>query len=165
MPEIILDACVLSNFALSHSFHILRSCYEGHAYVSSFVAAENLKGFLSGYNELEEVKKALVEQWLIETTLNDLEEKDLFETLSVSLGVGEASSIAIAKIRGFTFASDDRVARREASLLGVSLTGTVGILRKAVKMKLVTLRKGELILTRMKEKGFYSPLKSLSELM
>ena len=136
-----------------------------HAYVSSFVAAENLKGFLSGYNELEEVKKALVEQWLIETTLNDLEEKDLFETLSVSLGVGEASSIAIAKIRGFTFASDDRVARREASLLGVSLTGTVGILRKAVKMKLVTLRKGELILSRMKEKGFYSPLKSLSELM
>ena len=129
------------------------------------MAAENLKGFLSGYNELEEVKKALVEQWLIETTLNDLEEKDLFETLSVSLGAGEASSIAIAKIRGFTFASDDRVARREASLLGVSLTGTVGILRKAVKMKLVTLRKGELILSRMKEKGFYSPLKSLSELM
>ena len=77
------------------------------------MAAENLKGFLSGYNELEEVKKALVEQWLIETTLNDLEEKDLFETLSVSLGVGEASSIAIAKIRGFTFASDDRVARTE----------------------------------------------------
>ena len=164
MHEIILDACVLSNFALSRSFHILKSSYEGYAYVSSFVAAENLRGFLSGYTGLREAMKA-VDQWLIETNVEGKEEKILFETLSVSLGAGEASSIAIAKVRGFTFASDDRSARREASLLGVPLTGTVGILYKAVKMKLITLRKGEIVLSRMKEKGFYSPVKSLKELM
>ena len=163
MPKVIFDACVLSNFALSRSLHILKSCYEGYAYISSFVAAENLRGFLSGYVELEEVRKA-VDHWLIETSIEGREEKTLFETLSVSLGAGEASSIAIAKVRGFTFASDDRGARKEAGLLGIPLTGTVGILHKAVKMKLITLHNGDLILSRMNEKGFYSPVKSLKEL-
>ena len=124
MPKIILDACVLSNFALSRSFQILKSCYEGHAYISSFVAAENMRGFLNGYAELEEVRKA-VDHWLIETSIEGKEEKTLFETLSISLGAGEASSIAIGKVRRFTFASDDRVARREATYLEVPLTGTV----------------------------------------
>ncbi|MCC7201177.1 MAG: DUF3368 domain-containing protein [Nitrospirae bacterium] len=164
MPDIILDACVLSNFALSHSLHILRSCYKDHAYVSSFVTVENLKGILSGYRELGEIRKALADEWLIEVSLDDTKEKAFFENLSVSLGAGEASSIAIAKVRGFVFASDDRVARREAELLGVPVTGTVGILYKAAKMKLITLRKADNILNRMIEKGIYSPVKSLREL-
>ena len=163
MPKVLFDACVLSNFALSGSLHILKSCYEGYAYMSSFVAAENLRGFLSGNTELDEVRKA-VDTWLIETSIEGKEEKTLFETLSVSLGAGEASSIAIAKVRGYTFASDDRAARRDAAYLEVPLTGTLGILWKAVNMKLITLGNGDIILSSMCKKGFYSPVKSLKEL-
>ena len=88
-------------------------------------------------------------------------EKALFQTLSVSLGLGEASSIAIAKTRGYVFACDDKTARREASLLEVKLTGTIGILKKAVKTKIVGPKKANRVLAKMKASGFYSPTSSI----
>ncbi len=127
--------------------------------------AEILKGLLKGYKELLDVKMALAEGWLIETPLKDIKEKTLFETLSTSLGSGESSSIAVAKNRGLTFASDDLVARREAILLNVPLTGTVGILVKAINSKVITLHRGETILTLMKEHGFYAPVESIGALI
>lgn len=165
MPEIVLDTCVLSNFALSRSLFILQSCYSRQVYITSFVMAEILKGLLKGYKELSGIKKALSEGWMIETSLKNIKEKTLFETLSISLGSGESSSIAVAKNRGLTFATDDLVARREAILLNVPLTGTVGILIKAINSKVITLQKGETILTHMKEHGFYAPVSSLHELI
>ena len=164
MPEIILDTCVFSNFALSHSLDILKRCYHQDIHVTSFVVGEILKGFHQGYRELGEINKALAEEWVTETKFQGKEERALFVTLSVSLGAGEASSIAIAKHRGFTFASDDLTARREANLLGITLTGTLGILLKAVQLKLITLKKGDGVLNRMKEEGFYTPVKSLKDI-
>ena len=81
----------------------------------------------------------------------------------LSLGLGEASSIAIAKARGFVFASDDRAAWREAKLMDVKLTGTLGILKKALKHNTIDLKNGNLILAKMIKVGFYSTVKSLKE--
>lgn len=122
MPEIVFDNCVLSNFALSGSLNIIKELYANRSFITDFVAAENIKGILKGYKELSRIKDAIRDKWLKEIILNTPEEKALFETLSVSLGFGEASSIAAAKARGFIFACDDKVARKEASLLGVRLT-------------------------------------------
>ncbi|MBE0461526.1 MAG: hypothetical protein IBX60_07825 [Candidatus Aminicenantes bacterium] len=72
----------------------------------------------------------------------------MYETLSVSLGLGEASGMALVKSRGFIFVCDDRAARREAGLLDVKLTGTLGILKKAVRHKTIDLNEGRLILSR-----------------
>jgi predicted nucleic acid-binding protein len=60
--------------------------------------------------------------------------------LSISLGLGEASSLAVAACRGFRFASDDQAARREAGRLGVGLTGTIGILAKAVRLRICDIK-------------------------
>lgn len=117
--------------------------------------AETLKGIQSGHRELAAVKIAVAEGWLLEISLQEDEEKALFEDLSLSLGLGESAGIAVAKVRG----------RREASLFGVPLTGTMGILCKAIRKKVITLGKGEIILRRMKEKGFYSPADSLKALL
>lgn len=161
MPEIIPDTCVLSNFALSRSLFILQSCYAHQIYITHFVLTEILKGLQKGYKELSGIKRALSDGWIVETTFKDAKERELFETLTVSLGTGESSSIAVAKGRGFTFASDDLAARREATLLNVPLTGTIGILLKAVNSGVITLRRGEAIFTNMKEHGFYAPVASL----
>ncbi|MCX6564144.1 MAG: DUF3368 domain-containing protein [Candidatus Aminicenantes bacterium] len=91
-------------------------------------------------------------------------EKALFENLSVSLGCGEASSIAAAKERNLIFASDDKVARREAARFGVKLTGTLGILKKAVKTKVISEKEADAILMKMTAAGFYSPIKSIKEM-
>jgi len=162
MPEIIFDSCCLSNFALSDSILIARDLYGGSVFITEFAAAEILQGIRRGHKGLVIIKEALQEGWFKEVGLRTKKEKSLFETLSVSLGLGEASSIAVAKARGFIFASDDKVARRDAELLEIGLTGTIGILRKAVRNDVIDLKQGNLILREMVVQGFYSPVSSLS---
>jgi predicted nucleic acid-binding protein len=164
MPEIIFDCCCISNFALSDSLFILKDLTSESAVITNFVSAEIMRGIQQAHRDLAKITEALREGWLREVDLKGKKEKSLYETLSVSLGLGEASSIAVAKVREFIFACDDRAARREAGLLGVKLTGTLGLLKKAVRDKIITLKEGNLILKRMKEKGFYSSVKSLGEI-
>lgn len=163
MPEIIFDCCCISNFALTDSFFILKNLYNQSAAITNFVSAELMKGIQQGHKDLAKVQGAFKEGWLEEIALSSKKEKSLYETLSVSLGLGEASSIAAAKSRDYVFACDDREARREAGLLDVKLTGTVGILKKAVERGTVDRGEGNRILTKMVEAGFYSPLKSLTK--
>lgn len=164
MPEVIFDCCCLSNFALSDSLFILENLFRKSASITNFVSAEIMRGIQQGHKDLVKVQEALREGWLKEAVLASKKEKSLYEALSVSLGIGEASSLALAKERGFIFACDDRAARREAGLLDVKLTGTLGILKKAVRNKTIDLKEGDLILARMVEKGFYSSVSSLKEI-
>lgn len=165
MPEVVFDACVLSNFALSDSFHIIRTLYKGAAFMTPFVNAEITKGIQARHELLREVKSAVKLGLIKEISLAGAEENSLFESLSRCLGSGEASSIAVAKRRGLTFASDDKVARREAARLGVKLTGTLRILKKAVLMKILTAKEADGILEKMTASGFYTPFKSIREVL
>jgi predicted nucleic acid-binding protein len=164
MPEVLFDTCVLSNFALSDSLYLIKGLHPRSAYVTSLVLAENLRGIQKGYMKLGRIQEALLEGWLTEVTLERKKEKALFNSLVISLGLGEGSAIAVAKARGFVFACDDRLARREANLLGVELTGTLGILLKAVRSKIISCAEADTVLKKMIRYGFYSPVKSLSEL-
>jgi len=164
MPEVIFDSCVISNFAITDALRILKRLYEGRAYLTDFVYVEIIRGIQSGNEKLEVISLALRDGWLKETTLKGKEEKILFERLSLSLGAGEASCIAVAGNRGYVFASDDRTARNEAAILKVSLTGTIGIIYRAVKKKFINLNEGNELLREMIRSGFYSPVKSLGEI-
>ena len=163
MPEIIFDCCCISNFALSDSMSLLESLYGQTACITNFVSAEILRGIQQGHKDLVRVQEAIKTGWPKEVVLSSKKEKSLFEALSVSLGLGEASSIAVAKSRGYVFACDDRAARRDAGLLSVKLTGTIGIIRKAANQKIVNLNEGNRILTKMIDEGFYSSVKSLED--
>jgi predicted nucleic acid-binding protein len=164
MPEIVFDTCAVSNFALADALDILAGLYRGRAYITGFVAAEILRGIQAGHARLDGIPKAVRDGWLKETGLKRGEEKKLFEALSVSMGLGEASSIAVAKKRGFVLASDDRAARMEAGRLGVSMTGTLGILAKAVRTGTCDLCAADDHLKKMIEAGFFSPVRSLGEI-
>jgi len=164
MHEIILDCCCLSNFALSKSLFILKNLYSNSAFVIEFVSAEILRGIQRGHKDLAKIQDSLREGWLKEIVLSTKKEKSLYETISVSLGLSEVSSIAVAKSRGFFFACDDRTARRETGFLDIKLTGTLGILKKAVRNRIIRLKDGNLILAEMIAKGFYSSVSSLKEI-
>jgi len=140
VPEIVFDCCTVSNFALAGAMGVLEELYKGQAHITDFVAAEVLRGIQVGHSRLEAVPAAVRSGWLKQTGLRTGKEKGLFESLSRSLGLGEASTIAVAKGRGFMVASDDRVARTEAGARGVALTGTLGILVKAVRSGVCDLR-------------------------
>ena len=163
MPEIIFDCSCLSNFALSDALFVLENLYSKSAYITNFVSAEIMRGIQQGHKDLARIQEALRKGWLEEVVLSSKKEKSLYETLSVSLGLGEASSIAVAKSRGVVIACDDRAARREAGLMDVKLTGTIGILKKAVRQKTINLNVGNRILANMIESGFYSPVKTLNK--
>lgn len=165
MPEILFDTCVLSNFALSGSLPLLKSLYSQSAFITDLVVLENLRGIQKGHASLNAVRQAVDEGWLHEVSCSTSEEKRLFETLSLSLGAGEASCIAIAARRGYVFACDDRAARREATLCGVVLTGTIGILVKAVKVGAVDLKEANALLKKMVRSGFYAPVGRITEEM
>jgi predicted nucleic acid-binding protein len=164
MPEIIFDCCCISNFALSGSLFILETLYGQNARITNFVFAEILRGIQQGHKDMMKVQEALREGLLKEFVLSSKKEKTLFEILSISLGLGEAFSIAAAKSRGCVFACDDRAARREAGLQEVKLIGTVGIIKKALRQGTINLSEGNRILAKMVETGFYSPVKSLKEI-
>ena len=164
MPEIVFDACVISNFALAGALGILEGLYRNKACIIDIVSIEILRGIQSGHARLEAIPKAVRAGWLKETGLRSGKEKTLFEMLSVSLGLGEASSIAVAKRRGCHFASDDKMARAEAARLGVPLTGTLGILVKAVRAGVCDLEAADGYLGKMIGAGFFSPVRSLREI-
>lgn len=165
MPELIFDNCVLSNFALSKSLYIVKKLYINRIYITDFVAAENMRGILKGHPGLADIREAVKGGWLKELHLDRAEEQGLFEALSVSMGWGEASCIAIAKARRFVFACDDRAARREAAILGIKLTGTIGILVKAIRRKIIDRKQADGILALMIKQGFYSPVSSLRDIL
>jgi predicted nucleic acid-binding protein len=164
MPEIIFDCSTLSNFSFSDSLFILENLYKNSAYITNLVSTEILKGIHQGHKDLREIHGALKKGWLAEVSLKTSQERSLYQTLSVSLGHGEASSIAAAKCRGYIFACDDRAARRESGLLSVKLTGTLGILKKAAKNQIINLDEGHRILSKMIKAGFYSQVNSLDEI-
>ncbi len=164
MPEVIFDSCVLSNFALMEGMHILKKLYAGRACTTDFVRLEILKGIHSGHEKLAEINQAIKDGWLEERAFKSRREKAIFEKLSTSLGSGEASCIAIAHSRGYLFASDDRAAREEASVLTVKITGTIGILLRGIKKKVIDLNEGERLLKLMIKAGFFSPIRSLREI-
>lgn len=165
MPKIAFDCCVLSNFALAEALGTLERLFRNRAVITDFVAAEILRGIQAGHPRLEGIPEAVTAGWLKQTGLTADEERRLFGSLSRSLGLGEASSIAVAKGRGLVFASDDRVARAEAAALGVPLTGTLGILVMATRNGAYDLRTADVYLGRMVEAGFFSPVGSVGELI
>lgn len=162
MPELIFDTCVLSNFALTDDFHVLKRLYSGASWVTSFVSDENINGIEQGYERLRQVQGAIKEGWMRKIETYSEEEMNIFSTLSISLGRGEASSIAAAKTRHLVFACDDKLARSEAKKMGIVLTGTIGILIKSVRVQILSLSQANKTLKRMIHFGFYAPVRVIS---
>ena len=158
------DSVVVSNFALSKSLFLLIEKYGNHAFLTSQVLDELANGIASGYESLRVVLQA-VEEDQFSTAQIQKEEINLYTSLLRTLGSGEASIIAIAKSRGGLVVTDDRSARRASEDLGLSFTGTIGILLRLCKENILTPEKADAILEIMIEKGFYSPVTQISALL
>lgn len=162
MPDIIFDTNVLSNFARAGQLELLREMYPDNACCTGFVVSEILRGLRQGHQDLEPLSASIANGWPRQEDLTTPAERQLYAAISVSLGDGESSSLALAAHRGYVFACDDRLARNEAARLGVKLTGTVGILIKAVRGKTIDLKEANAILRKMVKAGFYAPVKQIT---
>lgn len=130
MDERIIDTCCLLNlFASGEPEAILQ--HFGGVYVSEHVQAEAL--WIREYDQESPpqlIPKQIDLTECIDTgaiatcQLEHEQEFELFVQLAQQLDDGEASVLAIAKIRGWIVATDDRKARRIAAELGISLIST-----------------------------------------
>ncbi len=163
MPDIIFDTNVLSNFSRAGQLGLMRKIYPDSACCSGFVVSEILRGLRQGHHDLEPLAAGIVTGWPRQEEMATTAERQLYAAISISLGDGESSCLALAAHRGYVFACDDRLARNEATRLEVPLTGTVGILNKAVRIGVVGLKEANAILRKMVKAGFYAPVKSITE--
>ena len=86
---------------------------------------------------------------------------DTFIRLSHKFGRGEASCLAIALHRNASILTDDLDARRFAQQGSIAVSGSIGILVKAIDRSQLSREQGNHLLHLMIEKGFYSPVETL----
>ncbi|WP_347566289.1 nuclease [Scytonema sp. UIC 10036] len=171
LSPIIFDNTVLSNFALVQAFYILKSLYSGRAFVGQAVQREILTGIesasqsfnLSNRAKLQEITQALSNGWLQTPPQNSGSNDEVIELQTTSeyskrFGDGESEAMAIARNRNWVFASDDGAARKFAREQGIRLTGSVGILVKAVQCQFLSCSLADIIHAQMIDEGYRSPL-------
>ncbi len=102
--------------------------------------------------------------WILITSIKK-KERILYDDLIKTLGYGEASCIAIAKERGWFFLTDDNKARKFSEKHNIEFSGTIGVLRSAVKRNIITLFDVEHLHQSMIDNGYYSPIKRIADIL
>jgi len=165
MPELtwVFDTVVLCNFLLSDAMDVIRERYSGRAVITEEVFDEIASG-IAEYPKLKEIKKDMDNGTIRLQSLSS-KERDHFLGLIGHLGKGEASCIALAKDQNLVVATDDRAARSQCSQMNIPFTGSVGILKASYLERQMTLDHANHTLNRMIQEGFYSPVRSISEIV
>jgi predicted nucleic acid-binding protein len=137
--EFSFDANSIVDFVKTATLPLLDRLFEGRALVSDFVVNELAAASI-------EWKSANV------VTLTSEEELQLFEDIRKNnppLGTGEIGAITVARLRNAGLISNDRQARRAAGELGISVSGSLAILRYAVESAVISGEEAVRILSEM----------------
>jgi len=162
--KVIVNNTVLSNFAFVNKLDLLKRIF-GKLYITQEIQNEVDNGISEGYAFQQRTKLMInTSDWLLITNLEQNEQK-FFYYLKQNLDIGEVSCIAIALERKWAFLTDDKRARRIAKLYNIKLSGTYGILDRAVKESLISKDEGNIILQKMIENGYYSPAPKLYDIL
>ena len=153
----VVDNTVLSNFARIRRPDLLKLAVAPDALIPPAVRRERDLGESLG------VIPRLNWQWLPVATLDNVEQARA-EALRGWLDAGEAECLALAMNRNGVILTDDRAARRQATLRGVVMSGTLGVLSKLIRDGRLSLTEADEYLAAMIAQGFRSPVKSLKEL-
>jgi len=159
----IFDTVALSNFLLSDSIFILENRYHRRGLVTWEIYDEISAGMVE-YPKLKQIDR-LIDIETIKLVSISRQEHELFRQLSSHLGKGEASCIAYAKDRNVIVVTDDRSARKQCSQMNIPVTGTIGILKASVLDEHLDLDQADKVLSKMIDAGFYSPLRSMADII
>lgn len=151
---LVLDNTVLSNFARVKRIDLLQQ-----------FAAERLVTSEAAWQELQygiELGRVPQVDWSWLSILPLVNSEDVFTRSSLAgLGRGEATCIALAYLRKWRFATDDRLARREARRLAIPLAGTLGLLMAFIEEQVISRDEGNRTLRHMIENGYRCPVDNL----
>lgn len=165
MPDVkwVFDTVSLCNFIFSESTFILENRYKKKACITREVFNEISAG-IAAYPKLKMID-SLIDDNVFSILSLSKTEHSIFRELIGILGKGEASCIAVAKIRSLIVITDDRAARNACIQKNIPVTGTIGILKAAIVKGRIHLPQANEIHQKMIDSGFYSPIKSLSDIV
>jgi predicted nucleic acid-binding protein len=158
----VFDTVALSNFLLSESLYILEKRYRKRAIITWEVYDEITAG-MQAYPQLKEIDKLIDKKIFMLISLTRKEHKNYLELIG-HLGKGEASCIACARGQTAIVVTDDRTARKQCTSMKIPFTGTVGILKASMLDGQMSLSRADKILLKMRNAGFYSPVRSISDI-
>ena len=165
MPEKkwIFDTVALSNFLLSDSLSVLENRYRRRGVITWEIYGEISAG-IAQYPKLKQIDR-IIDKQIFKLVSLSRKEHEHFRELIGHLGKGEASCIACAKERNAIVVTDDRTARKQCWLMNIAVTGTIGILKASVLDGQITLNQADKVLFNMIEAGFYSPVRSIADII
>lgn len=137
MSDSIVDSCCVINLyatgniltiipPLRLRLHVPKKVLEESLYVRQPDSADAGKLV----QQTVDLTPAILAGLLHRCDLEGEEELNLFVELALKLDDGEAECLAIAKVRGWTLATDDRKGWREASALGVQVITTPELVKR-----------------------------------
>ena len=159
----VFDTVSLSNFLLSESIYLIENRYKQRAIITTQVLDE-LSAGIAKYPVFKIIDK-LIEDKIFKICNMSQKERRIYTDLNGQLGKGEASCIAVVKEQGLLVVTDDRAARRQCSQIGISITGTIGIIKASLRDGQITVDQANNILQKMTDFGFYSPVRKIDDLI
>ena len=164
-PELFVDTITLSNFALAGRLGLLTERFGTRLLVTSEVRDEVSDWIVAGYHELQAIETAIAEKEVNTAKALTNEERDVYRDLLRTLAPGEASCIARAVSTGGIVVTDDRMAREICGERGVACTGTIGILKACCLDGTLSPDEADVTLQAMIDRGYYSPVNTISGLL
>lgn len=153
---VVLDATVLSNFAVTDDLGLFRAIPARFVTVGT-VADELRAGVDAGYDHLGRAIDATAV-----ITIDGSPDRDVLDELDN----GEAYALHAAQNRTGTLATDDHPARELATQRDIELTGSIGILLRLVLCDELTVDEADAILEQWIEDARYrSPVESITEVL
>ncbi|MBM3182033.1 MAG: DUF3368 domain-containing protein [Chloroflexi bacterium] len=128
-PRVVVNASPLIYLSVLKRFHLLCDLFGG-VYIPTAVYEEVVvEG--SGQAGGQETQTAITQGWLQQIAVQD---RIAVEALLDELHLGEAEAVVLAReLSVGRVLLDDHAARAKAGLLGLSVTGTIGILMLAAE--------------------------------
>lgn len=165
-PAVILDACVLLNLlASSEAESIIRATMhnclicEAVAKEAMHLRTDSLEGEIFETARVDD----LVQMGLIGIcSIENSQEESMYVNYACRVGDGEAMSIAIAEMRGYRFATDDRKARRvfqQAITENNRLVFTSDIVRLWAEQEIIAMERLKSVLSNIRRRATFLPPK------
>lgn len=152
---LVSDTGPLSYFVAGRVFHVLRDLFAGRLYIPPTVVSES-----RGATEVgNAVAAALRGGWLLETQLSP-------DELALALGIGErygvdqgeAEAIALASSRAWVLVCNEKPGRTAALDMGLKVTGSMGILYKAVELGVLAPQQADEAIAYMRAANQWVPV-------
>lgn len=181
-PLVVLDATVLSNFAVTTSVPFITDVFENVA-TPPTVRGELEAGCDAGYDAL---KSALASIEPAETEVqvegseypiacrqpnwdsidDSLDDLDAGETAALALVLSERGPLTEDQFTTRIFVTDDLDARQTAKNLDITVTGSIGILARGINQGEISMETADIWLqTWVEEAGYYAPVDNIEEIL